>query len=235
MRFVSIFSGGKDSTYALYLTLKSGWELVSLVTFTPKKEYSWMLHHPLVSLTSLQASAMGFEQRIFTVSGEKEKEVDEMFEHLKKLKSETDFEAIVTGAIASTYQKKRIDSIAEKLGVVSHAPLWHKNQEELLREIVNSGFKFMITSVSTEGLGKEWLGKIVDKSNIEELISLAKKNKFNAAGEGGEYETFVVDCPLFKKPITLPKMKVIWDETTNSGYLSLDDNHTHHNLHAYKK
>ncbi len=195
MRVVVLFSGGKDSVYSVFWALKKGFKPV-LVTVKPP-EYSMMFHHPNVELTKLQAESMGLEQ-IFVETTE-----SNWREKLIETISELNVSGIVTGAIASEYQKKRIDSIAEQLGIQSYAPIWHKG-EELLNEMLTN-FDIYVTAVSAEGLGPEFLGepfkKIVD----------AKISGIHPFLEGGEGETFVTNAPCFKKRIIIKKWKKTWD------------------------
>ncbi|MBU0527126.1 MAG: diphthine--ammonia ligase [Candidatus Micrarchaeota archaeon] len=195
MRVVVLFSGGKDSVYSVFWALKKGFKPV-LVTVRPP-EYSMMFHHPNVELTKLQAESMGLEQ-IFVETTESNWR-EKLIETIREL----NVSGIVTGAIASEYQKKRIDSIAEQLGIQSYAPIWHKG-EELLNEMLTK-FEIYVTAVSAEGLGPEFLAepfkKIVD----------AKIPGIHPFLEGGEGETFVTNAPCFKKRIIIKKWKKTWD------------------------
>jgi len=220
MRLAAIFSGGKDSTYALYTAMKQGHEIKYLVTMFPEREDSWMFHHPCVELTKLQADALGIKQIIQKTKGEKEKELEDLKLVLNKIKN--DIDGIVSGAIASNYQKNRIDKICDELKLKSFAPLWHKNPEELLREESNA-FEIIITSVSVDGFDQNWLGRKIDEKTIEDLKKLSEKHGINIAFEGGEAETFVLDSPIFKKKIEFIDTKNIWDNKTSSGYIEVKE------------
>ncbi|MEM4221835.1 MAG: TIGR00289 family protein, partial [archaeon] len=88
-------------------------------------------------------------------------------------------------------------------------PMWHKNPERILEEEIESGHEIIITQVSCEGLNVDWLGKKIDLENFEILKKLSKKYGFNIHGEGGEYETFVLDGPLFKKKIRMDDFEIL--------------------------
>ncbi|RLI95748.1 MAG: TIGR00289 family protein [Candidatus Aenigmatarchaeota archaeon] len=216
MRLAALFSGGKDSTYALFLASKTH-EIKYLVTIFPESKESWMFHHPCIELTSLQAEAIGIEQIIQKTKGEKEKELEDLKKALERIKNEID--GVVSGAIQSEYQKTRIDRICKELKLKSLAPLWHRDAEQLLKEEIEEGFEIIMTGVFTEGLDESWLGRKIDLEAVEELKELKKKYGINLAGEGGEFETLVLDCPLFKKKIEILEAEKIWDEETNGGYL----------------
>jgi len=138
---------------------------------------------------------------------------------LEKIKSE--IEGVVSGAVESNYQKSRIDAICKKLGLKSISPLWHREPEELLKEEVDSGFEIIITGVFADGFDKNWLGRKIDEKCIEDLKQLNKKYGVHLVFEGGEAETLVTDCPIFKKKIKILNFEKIWDDNTNSGYLEV--------------
>jgi len=195
MRAAVLFSGGKDSTYAVHWAVKQGYEVI-LVTAKPP-EYSMMFHHPNIDETRMQAEAMGLPQVFVTVSEEDWR--PRLIATLRKLKAG----AMVSGAVASNYQKKRLDDLAKELGIESFAPLWHKGPE-LMEEMLRD-YGIVVIAVSAEGLGPEFLGEPLAK-----LID-AKKPNVHLFLEGGEGETFVTDAPLFKKKILIKKWKKTWD------------------------
>lgn len=217
MRVAVLFSGGKDSTMALFESVGSGYDIRYLVTMFPARSDSWMFHHPCIELTKLQAQAIGIKHIVQKTSGEKEKELKDLTLVLRKISGEID--GVVSGAVASKYQKDRIDSVCEKIGLKSITPLWGMDQMELLADEVRTGFKIIITGVAAEGFDEDWLGRRIDKQTLVELKQLNKKFGINPAGEGGEYETFVIDGPIFKQRIELGDMEKIWDKKTNSGYI----------------
>jgi len=217
MKLAALFSGGKDSTFALCKAMEEGHEIKYLVTIFPERQDSWMFHFPCVELTKLQADALGIKQITGKTRGEKEKELDCLKEILSKLK---DIDGVVSGALASNYQKKRIDKICKELGLESIVPLWYRDQEEILREEC-SIFDVMITAVAAEGFDANWLGRRIDETAIADLKKLKEKFGINIAAEGGEFETFVLDAPIFKKKIEIKSFEKKWDNKTNSGYIEV--------------
>ena len=142
---------------------------------------------------------------------------------MKKILSELDVDGVISGAIASEYQRTRIEKICYELGIKSFTPLWHKNQELILRNEVDAGFKIMIVGVFARGFNESWLGTTIDESCIDELVKLQKKYGINIAGEGGEFETLVLDCPLFKKKLILDEVSKEWKR--DSGVLQVKKAH----------
>ncbi|MEM5829728.1 MAG: TIGR00289 family protein [Candidatus Aenigmatarchaeota archaeon] len=217
MRVAVLFSGGKDSTYATYLAKKQGYEIKYLVTIIPQREDSWMFHYPCINLTKLQAKALGIRQITQKTKGERGKELEDLKRILEKIKN--DIDAVISGAIASNYQKSRIDEVCKELDIKHLTPLWQKDQEEVLKEELNAGFEIMITGVFSEGFDESWLGRRIDEEVVKELLKLKRRFGIYVSGEGGEYETIVLNCPLFKKRIEISSFKKIWDEKTKSGYI----------------
>ena len=212
MKALLLFSGGKDSTYAAWLIISYGWDITSMVTMLPESPSSYMFHHPNVNWTPLQAEAMELPLILKRTGGKK----DEELEDLKDVVSELKIDCVVTGAVASEYQKEKIDVLCEELNLKSLAPLWHKDSEQLLHDIVDWGFEVIITSVSAEGFDETWLGRRIDEGCIKELVMLNKKFGINISGEGGEYESLVLDAPFFKSKIKIINSEKHWKGTTGS-------------------
>jgi len=196
MKLAAIISGGKDSWYAYYKMLKRGYEITTIITFIPKRKDSYMFHFPLAKNVSIQVKNLKITHYVFEVSGEKEKEVKEMEEYLKKIVKIEEIRGLISGAIKSNYQKNRIDNICKELKIKSFTPLWRNDEKILLNEIIDSGFEFLVTQICAEGIEK-WKNKIINKINLNEFIRDLEKARCNIGGEGGEYETFVIRSPLF--------------------------------------
>jgi len=191
MRVAVLFSGGKDSIFSVFCALSSGWD-AELITVLPGEE-SMMFHKPNLKYTQMQAKAMGLKHHFV----ESNDELDGVRNFLEKDR----FDGVVSGAIASEYQKQRIDMLGEELGIPTFSFLWHK-ERQLLPEVLEY-FETYIVSVSAEGLGKELLGK--------PFKQLETKYPIHPLLEGGEGETFVAYAPFFKKRIKIEKWRIKWD------------------------
>jgi len=209
MRLAALTSGGKDSLYAVYLARKEGHDIRYLLSMIPESHESYMFHHPNIELTQIQAELMGIPLLVEKTSGEKEKELKDLERLILRVKDEVD--GILTGTIASSYQRERIDRICKKFSLECISPLWHINPERYWHELMRSGFRIMITSVSAEGLDKGWLGRIIDEKTVDELKELNRRFKIHLSFEGGEAETLVLDCPMFRKGIKIVEAKREWD------------------------
>jgi predicted ATP pyrophosphatase (TIGR00289 family) len=212
MRVAVLATGGKDSALALYKVLNEDHEVKYLVSMIPLREDSWMFHYPNIRLVDLFAEAAEIQLVKAETLAVKEREVED----LKRLIEGLDVDAIVSGAVASTYQKSRIEKICEQLRLKCIAPLWHENPLNILKEILGLKFEVIITGVYAYGFSEEWLGRKIDEASVKALIELNKQYGVSLVGEGGEYETLVLDAPFFKKRIKIVEAEKIWKN--QSGY-----------------
>ena len=212
MKLACLFSGGKDSTYAIHLAKKQGHDVVCLLSIFPKSEESHLLHHPNLKWTKLQSESMNIPQlTIHSSSDETKDEIIAMEKLLQNAKKEFHIDGLVHGGIKSKFQKEKFETLCLKLNLISIAPLWETNPKEYMNELLDSNFHFLMITVSSDGLGEQWLGKLISKFDIEVLNNLSKKFGFNLNFEGGESETFVTDCPLFSHSIKINQFIKNWD------------------------
>jgi ABC transporter with metal-binding/Fe-S-binding domain ATP-binding protein len=218
MNLAALVSGGKDSVFALNLAKKAGHNIKAIIVMEPENPESYMFHYPNACLVEKQASLMDIPLVRKKTKGIKEKELDDLKKAIKKIKN---IDGVVTGAVASNYQKTRIDNICKELSLESLAPLWNKDPENTIRDMLANDFEIIITAVGAPPLDETWLGRHLDKKCLDELIELNGKHGIHINGEGGEYETFVTDCPMFSKRIEIIESEKIWDEKTKSGILNI--------------
>ncbi|MFH1770731.1 MAG: diphthine--ammonia ligase [archaeon] len=214
----ALLSSGKDSVYAAYTMMKQNYEVGCFITLKSENPDSYMFHTPTIEMVKLQSESMGIPLIIQETKGEKEKELVDLKKAIEKAKKEYKIEGVVTGALFSNYQRDRVEKICDELSLKIFSPLWHINQETEMREIVREGFKCIMTKVAAEGLNKSWLNKEIDDNMIDKLVELKKKVDLNIAGEGGEFETLVLDGPIFKKKITIDKFSIN-EENDNTATL----------------
>jgi len=224
MKVAALFSGGKDSTYSIYKVKQMGHDVKCLVTIFPKSSNSHLLHFSTIESTELQSRTLGIPQIISTLDSDELKEEMNVLEMLlEKAKRDFQIEGLVHGGISSEFQKKCFEKICEKIDLKIIAPLWKINAKEYMNDLIDSKFKFILTSVSSGGLDETWLGKIISADDISQLDKLSNKYGFNLNFEGGEAETFVIDCPLYSYPIKIKKSKTVWDGYI--GRFEIEDAH----------
>ncbi len=183
--------------------MQQGFEIERLVTIFPKREDSYMYHVPVIERTKLLAEAMGIPQDVYSIG--------DSVEELEEVLSRYDTQAVVSGAIASNYQRVRIEEVCTDLGFLSYTPLWGKEQRRLLEDMLLAGMEIMIVGVAAYGMDERFLGKVIDEKILKELLKLEERYRINLAGEGGEYETFVLDAPFFKSRVVVDDMELLWD------------------------
>jgi len=208
MKLGVLFSGGKDSCYAAYLAKKQGHELTCLISVISENLDSYMFHTPNITLTEKQAEVMDLPLLIHKTPGVKEEELKDLQEAIKIAKEKYGIEGIVTGALHSEYQASRIQKICDDLDLKCINPLWHKDEISYLKELIESKFKVMIIGVAAYPLDDSWLDRIINDKFIEDVKELKGEFKIHPAGEGGEFETFVVNCPLFSRELKVTKHNV---------------------------
>ena len=212
MKLAALFSGGKDSTYAIHLAKKLSHSVDVLLTLYPHSDESHLLHHPNIKFTTLQSESMGIPQLIEEIpSVENETEFKKLEKLITLAKEKYSIEGIVHGGILSKYQKDNFSLICQKNDLEIISPLWNKNPESYMKTLLEENFEYIISSVSCDGLDDSWLGQKIDENGLKTLENLQNKFGFNLNFEGGEAETFVTNCPLFKKPLFIQDSRTEWD------------------------
>ena len=217
-RVAVLFSGGKDSTRTIHWCLKKGFEVTNLVTIIPEREDSWMYHVPNINLVEELSKVIGIPLIKKSSSGLKEKEVEDMKNALKGL----NIDAVACGGIKSIYQKKRIEEVCDSLNLELITPFWYVDEENFLENTISLGFEVRFVGVYSMGFDKSWLGRKLDEHSLKDLIELNKKYGVNLVGEGGEYETIVLDGPIFSKGLIIEDSEIIWDDRNQSGWLKIN-------------
>lgn len=209
MKIGILFSGGKDSVLTAWLLKKEGHNLSCLISVWSSNDYSFMFHTPAVGLTKRQAELMGVPLIIQRTKGEKEIELKDLEIAIIEAVTKYSIKGIGVGAVASRYQKERVEKICKKLNIKCFSPLWGMDQKEILEILVKNNFEVILSGVAAYPFDKGWVGKKIDKSFIEEIVKLNEKFGVNLAGEGGEFESLVINGPIFKKKLEVKLKKVV--------------------------
>jgi predicted ATP pyrophosphatase (TIGR00289 family) len=219
MKVAVLFSGGKDSVMAVHYAMQQGWDIEALIAVKPKNTEAYLWHYSTVEWTLLSAQAMGLP--LFLLKNDEigpEKEANVLQQVFSRLK----INALLLGGVG--LQKTQIESVkklAAKYKIQVLVPYETYSSEQLLREELKAGFDIRITNVAVDGLGPEWLGKKLDGNSALQMKMLSEKHGFNILGEGGHYDSFVVDGTIFKQKIEFLDTKKVWDSKTSSGYLEV--------------
>ena len=209
MKLASLYSGGKDSTYAIYLAERMGHEVTHLLTVIPSGEDALFFHYPNAWITALQAEAMEKEHMVIESSVGREAELEALGKLLDTVVGNV--EGVVVGALASRFQYEAFKKICGERGLDIIAPLWGKDPLKLLKEVIAEGFEVIITGVAAAGLGEELLGARLTPHVVKLIEALGRSMGVHPGGEGGEFETLVLDSPLFKKRIEILSSEKVWE------------------------
>ncbi|KAL3873306.1 hypothetical protein ACJMK2_036442 [Sinanodonta woodiana] len=219
-----------------------GHEIIALANLKPKDKdetdsymYQSVGHHAI----ELYADAMGLPLYRRTIEGSsietgknytptQDDEVEDLYELLKTVKEEKGIEAVSVGAILSDYQRIRVENVCTRLGLTPLAYLWRRDQTELLDEMIDAGINAVVIKVAAMGLlPHKHLGKSLQELRGH-LHKMSQKYELNVCGEGGEYETFTLDCPLFKKRIVIDDTETVIhsaDAFAPVGYINIKQAH----------
>ncbi|MFB6124615.1 MAG: diphthine--ammonia ligase [Halanaeroarchaeum sp.] len=227
-RWVSLFSGGKDSSWALYRALETGLDVGRLITVHPEED-AYMYHVPATELAALAAESIGVPLLEVEQSGAEgadsgergDAEVEPLEDALRELAPDLGGIAGVTaGAVESEFQTDRIRAMCDHLDADLYAPLWHEDPVELAESMLAAGFEIRIVQVAAAGLDESWLGRTLDRDALADLQALHEEYGVHVLGEGGEYETLVTDGPHMDHPIDI-ETETVWEGTR--GHLRIED------------
>lgn len=224
MKFLALISGGKDSFYNIHHCLTQGHELVALGNLYPDSQQdeidSFMFQtvgHDIIDYYSECLDVPLYRQAIKGSSKnqnlEYEKTEEDEIEDLhcliqKVVQNHPDIEGISCGAILSHYQRTRVENICDRFGLTSLAFLWQRGQDQLMREMCESKLDARIIKVAAIGLTTKHLGKSITQL-YPHLVKLNQMYEVHICGEGGEFETIVLDSKFFKKKLIMTDEKII--------------------------
>lgn len=202
----ALYSGGKDSTLAMYLALQMGHEVPYIVSIVPVAKESWIFHVPNIDLVPMIAVSMGCTSVMAETAGSERGDM----EALKEALSGLDVDGVVTGAVWSDYQWDRINGVCGDLDLKVITPLWRKDQDTIMKEIIDAGIKAIIIGCYAEGMDESWLGRELDEKAFAELRVLRERYGISVIGEGGEYETLTLDSPMNERPLRIMEYEKEW-------------------------
>lgn len=216
MRLASLYSGGKDSSFSLYVAEQMGHEIPYLVNVVPEDRASWIFHTPNLNVVPAIAEAMGKELILGRSTGEEDSDMEGLRQALDGL----DIDGIVTGAVWSDYQWDRMNLVCGDLGLKFFAPMWRKDQDYLMEQMIDAGVEAVIVGCYAEGFDESWLGRPLNYEALAELRKLRDKYGISIMGEGGEYESLTLNSPSFRYPLKIAGSRKEWNR--NSGLLCVE-------------
>jgi diphthine-ammonia ligase len=191
-----LWTGGKDSSLALFEAGRDGYRIGCLVTFAPPEPD--FLAHPL-SFMKLQAESLGLPHHILHV---REPFEDSYETHLRTLRDDLGIDAVVTGDIAEVGGSPNwIRERSRPTGMRVHTPLWGRERKALLEQLLAHGFEVLFSCVKKRWLEESWIGRRLDERAIGDLQTVRERTGLDLCGEEGEYHTLVTDGPQFSRAI----------------------------------
>lgn len=237
MRVVALISGGKDSCYNMVQCVMAGHDIVALANLKPESKdeldsymyqtvghqgielYAEAMNIPLFRQPTLGLALLN--DKLYTPTPEDE--VEDLYQLLLNVKEQIEFDAVSVGAVLSDYQRLRVENVCSRLGLISLAYLWRRDQAELLQEMIDYNIDAIIIKVAALGLDpSKHLGLKISEIQPH-LTKMNEKYGLNICGEGGEYETFTLDCPLFCKSLVIDDYETVIhsnDGIAPVGYLN---------------
>jgi len=215
-----MFSGGKDSVYACYMAQRTE-DVRCLITLVSENPESYMFHTPNIDRCHMMAEAMDIPYVEWKTPGRKEVELNDLRDAISHAIDIYSIEGVVTGAIESVYQASRVQRICSDLDIWCFNPLWQLDQLSYLSMMVNDGFDVIISGIFAYPLEEGWIGRRIDERTISELSDLKERYSINPSGEGGEFESFVLDGPNFKSRIEIIDSDI--EYSNYSGLLKIND------------
>jgi len=201
MKCVALLSGGKDSVMAVHVAREHAWDVPVALCVRPAEDDAWMFHTPGLDVVPAVAECLGLDLVEAPCRTGPEEEVEALQEALVRVRDGHGVDAVLSGALASDYQRTRIDRIGHRVGLKTFAPLWHKEPTAYMQTFAGRGWDVRFSRVAADGLGPTWAGRRLDGGALADLASLPTRP--HPAGEGGEFETLVLDAPGYRKRIVV--------------------------------
>ncbi|MDS0477160.1 diphthine--ammonia ligase [Natrinema sp. 1APR25-10V2] len=220
--WVALFSGGKESSWALHWALESGRDVRRLAIVHPP-EQSQMYYAPAKTVTRLAARSIGIPTVDVALpitdieppdiggdlgrplEGRGDGEMETLESALLRLDSEFDggLDGVVAGTVESEFQADRLRSMCDRVGCAFFAPLWQADPCDLLDAMLEAGLEIVFVEVAAPGFDESWLGRRLDRDALTDLRELHRERGIHILGEGGEYETVVTDGPHMSRPVAI--------------------------------
>jgi uncharacterized protein (TIGR00290 family) len=207
MMVISSWSGGKDSCLACYKAIQEGFKVRYLLNFVSKEYKRCCFHGIEAGFVKLQAELTGIplvQKEVTADMQEYEKEFKAAVNELKAV----GVKAMVFGDIYLDEHRDWVERVCQDLKIEPLEPLWNDSPAKLMEEFFDLGFKAVVVSCQADKFGKDFVGRQVDKNLINEL----KERNICPCGENGEFHTFVVDGPLFKRRIQILESDAVLKE-----------------------
>ncbi|MAH32838.1 hypothetical protein CL615_00425 [archaeon] len=213
MNVAILYSGGKDSTFAIDCALEKGWNIKYLVSIKPNRTDCYLFHYATVEHTKELSKILKIPHILkeCTVADPKQEAqiVKKIIE--EKQKTEPVDVVILGGTGLQETQLRSIQEVLMPMGIESFAAHAGEDHDIAFQKMLDKGYEIMITQVASAGL-MPWLGKTLTKDNFPELKKDSEKYKFHVGFEGGYADTLVLNCPIFDKKLQVDDYKIVKED-----------------------
>ncbi len=214
-----LYSGGKDSTYAIDYALEKNWNIEYLLSVKPTRTDCFLFHYATVENTPVMADQLGLDHYLLecdVADPEQEAEI------VKDFVEEHPVDAVVLGGTGlQETQLKSVQEALRPLNIEVFAAHAGYDHDLIIEDMIEDGYEFMITQIASDGLDEDWLGTVLNKENFKELKKRAVNYGFHIGGEGGYFDTFVLDGPIFEEKVSVEKLTKNM-ESENVGHVVID-------------
>jgi ABC transporter with metal-binding/Fe-S-binding domain ATP-binding protein len=212
LKFAGLFSGGKDSVFSILKSVRAGHELSCIIIMHPKNDESLLYHYPNHHILPKVAGALEVPIIEIKCGGtDKKTEINRLYDGIHQAITQFEIRGLCHGCIHSDFQMNIFQQAADKFNIELLSPLWKIDTETYYNTLFRDNFEIILTRVAANGLDDSWLGKAITPITLKNLKFLSKKFGFNLDFEGGEAETLVLNCPLYKKRIITRSSGCQWD------------------------
>jgi uncharacterized protein (TIGR00290 family) len=206
MRVLALLSGGKDSVCAVETARGFGWDVVAALAMRPAEDDAWMFHTPNLDAVRGVAECLGLPLVEAPSRSGKDEEVTDLEAAVRSAKERFQLDGLISGALASEYQRTRLDLVGHRTGLRSFAPLWHKEPRAYLDGLVAGGWDIRFSRAAAEGVPSDWAGQRLDAMKVAAMVGHSARP--HVAGEGGEYESLALDAPCYGRRLVVDKSRV---------------------------
>ena len=218
-----MYSGGKDSTYAIEYCQNKGWNIRYLISIKPNRKDCYLYHFATVEITKELSKILGYKQFYLPCTVANPKKEAEIVKNLVQEQQKTErIDALVLGGVGlQETQLRSLQNALFPLKVEVFASHAGEDHELIFRDMISKDYKIIITQIATDG-GKKWLGKEVNKANFEDFKKDSQKYGFHIGLEGGYMDSLVTDAPIFNKKLEIINSKNIFESEYN-GYVEVNN------------
>ena len=194
------------------------YNVVTIISVQSTCDESPLFHLPNSQYVYLIADMLEIPHKVINIGT---CDLSEEIKCLEDTFSKLNIDAVVTGGIRSEFQRYKFNKAAELAGIRCFSPLWRIAPKKLMSDLIDNNFHIILVAVAAMGLNRELLGQRITHSLLDLISQKAIAGQISITGEGGEYESFVLDAPFFPYRINIKDAIIHWDDSREVGYYEI--------------